>query len=92
VGLGLHLDGSYVGEQFADNFETATSTANGRIGVIPAVMLWNAAASYRLPRTGMELFATAKNLTDRTYIASRRPEGIKTGLPRTVQFGARVAF
>jgi Fe(3+) dicitrate transport protein len=91
-GLSLRLDGSHVGEQFADNFETATPAANGRIGLIPELTLWNAAAAYQVPGTGVELFGTVKNLTDRTYIASRRPEGIKTGLPRTVQVGARVTF
>jgi Fe(3+) dicitrate transport protein len=92
MGLALRFDGSYVGEQFADNFETVDPSANGRIGLIPALTLWNAAATYRVPRVRTEIFATVKNLTDETYIASRRPEGIKVGLPRTFQVGAQVTF
>jgi Fe(3+) dicitrate transport protein len=91
-GLNLHLDGVRVDEQFTDNFETVAASANGRNGLIPAYSVWNAAASYRLPASGLTLSATVKNLTDATYIASRRPEGIRPGTPRLVQLGVRVGF
>ena len=85
-GFDLRLDGSYVTEQFADNFETREGSANGRTGVIPGYDVWNVSASYRV-RGGATVVAAVKNLFDNTYIASRRPEGIKPGLPRLVQVG-----
>lgn len=92
VGLRLRLDGVHTGEQFSDNFETRETRPDGQVGLIPAHTVWNAAATYRLGASGLELFGTLKNVFDRTYIASRRPEGIKPGLPRTLQLGARVTF
>lgn len=92
LGLQLGVDGVRVSRQFADNFETVGATPNGRNGLIPAYTLWNASASARLPYGGVSLFATLKNLTDATYVASRRPEGIKPGLPRSLQVGVRTAF
>jgi Fe(3+) dicitrate transport protein len=80
-----------VDAQFTDNFETVAASANGRNGLIPAYSVWNAAATYRLPR-GVTVFGSVKNLTDATHIASRRPEGIKPGTPRLVQAGLRVSF
>ncbi|MDQ3605218.1 MAG: TonB-dependent receptor [Gemmatimonadota bacterium] len=91
AGLGLRLDGSYVAEQFSDNFETVTPGANGRTGLIPAYQVWDLAGSYRL-RSGLALTGTVKNLLDETYIASRRPQGIKPGLPRQLQVGVRMSF
>ena len=38
---------------------------------------------------GLALTATVHNLTDQTYIAARRPAGLRPGLPRTVSFGLR---
>jgi hypothetical protein len=86
-GVALRVDAAHVADQYTDDFETVTPSANGPIGLIPAYTLWNAAASYTLPSLGVELFGTVKNLSDRTYVASRRPEGIEAGLPRTLQVG-----
>ncbi|MDQ3516461.1 MAG: TonB-dependent receptor, partial [Gemmatimonadota bacterium] len=87
-GLLLRLDGLHVGEQFADNFETRTGSANGRVGLIPAHRVIDLAARYRLPMvTSLSVSASVKNLGDSKYIASRRPEGIKPGLRRTVFAG-----
>jgi Fe(3+) dicitrate transport protein len=91
-GARLHLDGTHVTSQFSDNFETVAPSANGRRGLIPAYSVWNATASYLVPVTGVTLTASVKNLFDSTYIASRRPEGIKPGLPRMIQVGARVGI
>ncbi|MEX2180874.1 MAG: TonB-dependent receptor [Gemmatimonadaceae bacterium] len=88
AGSQLRLDAVFVGAQFSDNFETAAGSANGRIGRIPAQQVID--ASLRLPLGVLgdaELVAAAKNVLDRTYIASRRPEGIKVGLPRHLSLG-----
>jgi Fe(3+) dicitrate transport protein len=91
TGFTLRVDGIRVDEQFADNFETVAPLSNGRNGLIPAHTLWNAAGSYALPG-GMSVFGTVKNIFDASYIASRRPQGIKPGLPRMLQLGVRMEF
>jgi Fe(3+) dicitrate transport protein len=92
AGVNLGVDASFVTSQFADNFETVAPTANGRNGQIPAYRVWNASGAYRLPWSGVSVFGTVKNVFDATYISSRRPEGIRAGLPRMVHLGVRTAF
>jgi Fe(3+) dicitrate transport protein len=88
----LKLDRVHVGEQFADNFETRLASANGRNGLIPAQAVWNASGWLAVPGTRLRLEATVKNLTNATYIASRRPEGIKPGVPYRVHVGMELEF
>jgi Fe(3+) dicitrate transport protein len=91
-GARLHLDGTHVTSQFSDNFETVEPSANGRRGLIPAYSVWNVTGGYPIARSGVTVTASVKNLFDSTYIASRRPEGIRAGLPRMVQIGARLGL
>jgi len=89
-GVGLRLDATAVGRQFTDNFETIAGSLNGRTGAIPGYRVVDASARYLIPGSdGLELTASAKNLADKYYIASRRPEGIKPGLPRLFSVGFR---
>ncbi len=88
----LKLDRVYVGDQFADNFETIQASANGRNGRIPAHAAWNASGWLAWPGTPLRLEATVKNLTNAVYIASRRPEGIKPAVPRQVHVGLEWEF
>jgi Fe(3+) dicitrate transport protein len=90
---GVRLDRIQVGEQFSDNFETRVApNPNGRFGVIPEHVVWNASAWYAVRGTRLRVEAAVKNLTDDTYIASRRPEGIKPGVPRQVHLGLEWHF
>ncbi len=87
-GVVLRADGTYVSEQFADNFETLAGSANGRVGLIPAYRVFDVSARSPVPGIRRLTFtASVKNLSGATYIASRRPEGIKPGLPRLVSVG-----
>lgn len=86
-GAQLRLDGQLISRQFSDNFETRSGSANGRIGEIPAHTLWHLSGSVPLPGSRAVLMVAVKNLTNRNYIASRRPEGIKPGMPRMVTAG-----
>jgi Fe(3+) dicitrate transport protein len=86
------LEGSYVSAQFADNFETVEATASGRVGLIPAHQVWNLTSQWALPGSGVALFGSVKNLLDERYIASRRPEGIKPGMPRQLVVGVRATL
>lgn len=86
-GLRLVLNGSYVSDQFADNVNTVEGSSNGRIGLIPSFHVWNLSTNYQLKNIPMRLTFTVKNLFNRKYIASRRPEGIKPGLFRQMMIG-----
>lgn len=87
------LDGTFVGAQFSDNFETLAGSANGRVGEIPAHRVYDASVQYDLPRLpGVRVVGSVKNLAGRSYIASRRPEGIKVGLPRLMTAGLSWTF
>ncbi|MFN2397508.1 MAG: TonB-dependent receptor domain-containing protein [Gemmatimonadaceae bacterium] len=93
MGLNVRIDGSFAGDQFSDNFETVRGSANGRTGLIPRRWIVDAAIRYRLPFVpSLWLNASAKNLADKTFIASRRPEGIKPGLGRIVMAGVNWSF
>jgi Fe(3+) dicitrate transport protein len=90
-GFMVRVDGVRVGDQFTDNFETVTPIPNGRTGLIPAYTVWNLSGSLQLP-AGVTAFGSVKNLFDETYVASRRPEGIRPGLPRLLQIGLRAGI
>lgn len=93
-GFGAQYDITYVGGQFADNNETIAPSANGEIGLIPSYTLHNLSLDYerRFERFSISPFVTIKNLTNRTYISSRAPQGIQPGLFRQANFGLRVQF
>lgn len=93
LGLRVRIDGTQVGRQYSDLLETVAGSANGRVGAIPAYGLVDLSVQYALPGLdGVRLTGAVRNLTDRTYIASRRPEGIKVGLPRLATFGVSWGF
>ncbi len=93
AGLRLRLDGNAVGRQFSDNFETVTGSANGRVGAIPAHRVLDVSGQFAIPGlSGVTLTAAVRNVTDRGYMVSRRPEGIKAGLPRLATLGVSWGF
>ncbi len=53
-----------------------------------AHLLFDVAGEYRL-REDTKLFVAVQNLTDKAYVAARRPAGARPGLPRTVTAGLR---
>ncbi|HIG73657.1 MAG TPA: TonB-dependent receptor [Bacteroidetes bacterium] len=78
---------------------TAATRAVAGQGAIPegeridARLLFDASAEWTLPvRPGgarLAALALVRNLTDEVYVASRRPAGLRPGLPRTVLVGLR---
>ncbi len=86
-GLSLGLNGSYISEQFADNINTKEGSANGRIGLIPSYHIWDFSGQYQFHNLPLRGSLSIKNIFNRKYIASRRPEGIKPGLFRQVMIG-----
>ena len=92
VGLSLGLNGSYVSSQFADNVNTVEGSPNGRTGLIPSYQIWDLSGQYQFHNLPLRGFLSVKNIFDRKYIVSRRPEGIKPGLFRQMMIGFDYLF
>lgn len=85
-GIGANFASTYVSEQFTDELNTVKASADGTVGIMPSYMLFDFTISYELnPKS--DLFISVKNLSDERFIASRRPQGIKVGIPRLITFG-----
>ena len=92
-GIEVRTDYTHVGKQFSDNFETTVASPSGLVGPIPAHSVWDVSARVQLPRAPRAtVVGSVKNLFGATYVASRRPEGIKPGMPRTAFVGLKVGF
>ncbi len=93
AGVDTRLEAVYVGSQYADFANTADAAANGtgQVGEIAGYTVWNVVLNYSLPGTGFGVFATAKNVFDKVYIADRT-RGILPGAPRLVQAGVEYTF
>lgn len=91
-GLQLRLAGNFVGAQFTDELNTIIPAADGRTGQMDAYFTLDAGVRYLLEKPRLAFSASVKNLTNERYIASRRPQGIKVGLPRFVTAGLEWSF
>ncbi|MFA6944729.1 MAG: TonB-dependent receptor [Pedobacter sp.] len=89
-GFGFRISGNYIGAQFTDEINSDNASANGRTGKINSRYIIDANAFYRIPKTNANLNLSVKNLTDQRYISSRRPEGIRVGLPRLITAGFEI--
>ncbi|MBW9334788.1 TonB-dependent siderophore receptor [Herbaspirillum sp. RU 5E] len=91
----LNLSTTHQGRQFADEANTLAESADGSIGEIPGVRLWNAQASWKVPgKKGLDLTAGVNNLMDRRYF-TRTVDGNLgklVGAPRTIYVQGRYAF
>jgi Fe(3+) dicitrate transport protein len=83
----------HIAQDAADpDFDYCQATLNGRIGIMPARFVADASVWYRLGQSGLEFTLAIKNLTDERYIASRRPQGIRVGMPRFISGGVSYTF
>jgi Fe(3+) dicitrate transport protein len=87
--LDVRLDVVRTSDQFTDDLNSVTPTADGQRGLISGSTVWNAAANYTVGRT--TLFLTVKNLFDELFIVDRT-RGILPGAPRLVQAGVKLGF
>ncbi|MBW3466203.1 TonB-dependent receptor [Arthrospiribacter ruber] len=92
AGFGLRLVGNFVGEQFGDELNTVEPSADGRIGLVPGYRLFDAVFSYEVEKWNSRFNLSIKNLTDERYIATRRPQGIRVGIPRFITAGYEFRF
>jgi Fe(3+) dicitrate transport protein len=88
----IQLSGNYVAPQFTDELNTQLPSADGRSGLIEAYFAADAVVRWGIPAWKSIFTASVKNLTDARYIVSRRPQGIKMGIPRTLIFGITSVF
>lgn len=88
-GFGFRFYGTYTGEQFTDELNTLTASANGLTGlinnrwVLDASLFWNITPTVHFSLSG-------KNILNERYIASRRPTGIRVGLDRFISAGLEI--
>lgn len=88
-GLDLNAEAVMIGDQFGDDLNTTAPSPDGQRGLLPGFVLWNAAVNY--PVRSVTVFATVKNLFDRTEIVDRS-RGILPTAPRTIVTGVRLRF
>ena len=90
-GLEVALEGVYTSASFTDDLNSVTIVANGQRGEMPGYAVWNLTANYDLPLCDCTVFATAKNLGDKLYVADMS-RGLIPGMPRLVQAGFELRF
>lgn len=69
------------------DFGYPSAVANGRIGAIPSYQTLNLRVCYIVPKTGIGFSVQVRNLLDERYIVTRRPQGIRIGMPRMIIAG-----
>lgn len=89
--LHLGLSGNHVASQFTDAANTVEESNDGRVGEIASYTTFDLSANYRLSER-YRLFGTIRNLSDRSYIAGRQPDGIFPGVERTFRIGVEASF
>ncbi|QYH38220.1 TonB-dependent receptor [Algoriphagus sp. NBT04N3] len=91
-GFSARLTYNFVGDQFGDEINSIEPSANGRTGLIPSFFTLDAVLGYELKARNLGFNLSVKNLTDERYISTRRPQGIRVGLPRFVTAGVNFKF
>ena len=74
------------------SFRYTQATANGRIGKLESYMVANLSAWYLHESSGLGFNIGIKNLTNERYIVTRRPQGIRAGMPRFFSAGVNYNF
>jgi Fe(3+) dicitrate transport protein len=91
-GFGARLSGNYIDSQFTDEVNSNTPDASGRNGQISSRFIIDGNLFYKIPKINANINVAAKNITDERYISSRRPAGIRVGLPRLITVGFDYTF
>lgn len=91
-GLSANVTGTYIGDQFTDELNTVAPSNNGQTGQLEAYYTINGGIQYFLEKLNTTFSVSVKNMTDNRYITSRRPQGIRVGLPTLFTFGLETYF
>jgi Fe(3+) dicitrate transport protein len=89
-GTGLRFTYTYIGSQYTDELNTIVPSNNGRIGEMQRYNVLDATLYHRIAGWNAQFNLSVKNLTDERYISTRRPEGIRVGLPRFITAGIEI--
>jgi Fe(3+) dicitrate transport protein len=76
------------------NSEMRSIAGQGEIPIgesIPSNLIFDAGLQWNI-RNQISVFGQVNNLTDKTYLVSRRPAGLRPGLPRAMKFGVKAQF
>lgn len=91
-GFGCNLNANFVGEQYTDALNTIAPSADGRNGLIKAYKVMDAGVYARFAKNKLYANFTVKNILNERYITSKRPQGIRVGLPRYFTFSVQYDF
>lgn len=91
-GLGFQWNSHFMAGQFTDEINSTIASADGRNGLINSRWVHDLTITYKVPAWNTGFHVAVKNITDERYIASRRPQGIRVGLPRLLTIGADFNF
>lgn len=91
-GFSFNISATYVSSQFTDELNTIDPSPSGETGIMNSFITTDLTANYFIPELYSNVFVSVKNLSDERYIASRRPQGIKVGIPRFLSAGIEINF
>ncbi|MCF8318990.1 MAG: TonB-dependent receptor [Sphingobacteriaceae bacterium] len=91
-GIGFKLATNYISSQFSDELNSIIPNANGRIGKIGSRVITDFNLFYQVPKRKISAYIAAKNIGNVRYISTRRPEGIRVGLPRLISAGLEISL
>ena len=86
------LTANYTGDQYTDVLNTSIAAPHGRTGLIDSFLILDGNIGWKLPGWGTTVNISARNITNERYIVTRRPQGIRLGLPRMITAGVKVDF
>jgi Fe(3+) dicitrate transport protein len=93
AGLHAGLSVTRIGNQYGDVLNLESGSANGRQGALSNYVVLDARIGWKIPSVeGLGLSVAVKNLLDERYIVSRRPQGIRVGMPRFITAGLDFNF
>lgn len=91
-GLGVQFSTIFVSDQYSDVLNTHIPSNNGRIGYMPSYFILDGTIRYNIPKINVTASLSVKNILNQRYIVTRRPQGIRVGMPRFVSAGVEVNF
>ena len=86
-GLGLKLYAHYVSSQFTDELNTILPSYNGLSGKLDSRIVLDISAYFTPINKHYSFQFAIKNVNNERYIASRRPQGIRVGIPIMISCG-----
>lgn len=92
IGVGLNIAGTYISKQFTDELNNIEAAPSGETGLMPSYFIIDLTGRYEIDAINSSLYISVKNILDERYIASRRPQGIKVGMPRIITAGLELTL